>query len=139
MRSIQKKFEAIEKQRDSALNALGEGIRTTLVLPACRKYKLEFVSGMGTWFFVTIDPDPLTKGTQTKLEKKKLSERKKVTKAISHAAWMIRSASRGVSVLENALKVLEEAAPYMEPSETEVLEGFRDLLLRYEALKKLLP
>ena len=74
MRSIQKKFEAIEKQRDSALNALGEGIRTTLVLPACRKYKLEFVSGMGTWFFVTIDPDPLTKGTYGSVSKRSIHD-----------------------------------------------------------------
>ena len=41
----------IVKRFDDDLTALGEKVRTELVMPACKKYRLTFSSGNGTFDF----------------------------------------------------------------------------------------
>lgn len=59
----EKKFKSYESQVENiletkreALENLAEEIRTNIIIPACKKYKLNFCSGMGTWFFYRHGP-----------------------------------------------------------------------------------
>lgn len=44
-------FRQILRQHESALDLLGRKIRAEIVQPVCKKHKLIFVSGNGTFFF----------------------------------------------------------------------------------------
>lgn len=45
------KLERLEQRHDLRLEALGEQIQTKVLIPFCRKYGFEFVSGNGSFCF----------------------------------------------------------------------------------------
>ena len=48
---LKARLEETLKRHEEELCALGEKVRAELVIPACRKHRLTFTSGMGTFFF----------------------------------------------------------------------------------------
>lgn len=44
-------LERIEAATYAAIDAVAERVRTEIVAPACRKHRLQFTQGMGTFFF----------------------------------------------------------------------------------------
>lgn len=51
MKRFKKAFEAVEAAHQAALENLAEDVRVNLIMPVCKKHKLGFLSGMGTFFF----------------------------------------------------------------------------------------
>jgi hypothetical protein len=54
VRKYEKEAQRIFKAFDDARDALAERIRQEVILPACRKYRCEFMSGNGRWSFYMI-------------------------------------------------------------------------------------
>lgn len=48
----EKAIAAINKARDAQIDVLATQVRMDLVVPACEKHGVRFVSGNGTYFFV---------------------------------------------------------------------------------------
>ncbi len=51
MHPIQIELEAILAERELALDVLGDKTRSEVIVPFCKRYGLEYTSGMGTFFF----------------------------------------------------------------------------------------
>jgi hypothetical protein len=51
MKKYTVELDGIMRRFDDDLTALGKKVREQVVVPACKKYKLEFTSGMGVFFF----------------------------------------------------------------------------------------
>lgn len=47
-----RRVATIEGARKEAIIALADDLRETLVVPLCDRFKLRFIAGNGTWFFV---------------------------------------------------------------------------------------
>lgn len=58
MKETQRKWylsalEIAQFKFDKEVSDLAEKIRQEVIIPACKQHKLEFISGMGTFFFTT--------------------------------------------------------------------------------------
>ncbi len=49
--SLSHLFEQTRERHEQEFDDLGAKVRAEVVVPVCRKYKLTFTSGMGTFFF----------------------------------------------------------------------------------------
>lgn len=47
-------LQAIQLGYQTAIQALAGQYRAEVLVPFCKKYKLDFVSGNGTWFFIDL-------------------------------------------------------------------------------------
>lgn len=48
-----KELQTAQDQFDQTISELGEEIRKQVIIPVCKRNKLEFISGMGRFFFTT--------------------------------------------------------------------------------------
>lgn len=48
-------LQSAQDQFDQTVSELGEEIRKQVLIPVCKRNKLEFISGMGRFFFTTQD------------------------------------------------------------------------------------
>lgn len=57
LQRIEAELDAISARRRADLDTLAAGFRKNVLLPFCQKHNLDFISGMGTFFFVADDED----------------------------------------------------------------------------------
>lgn len=51
MNNFEKELKLLQEEFDRKVTKLAEEVRAELVIPACHKYKLDFISGMGRFLF----------------------------------------------------------------------------------------
>ena len=76
-KELEEKVEKLRTTFHEEVANLAEDVREKVILPLCRKYKMKFLSGNGTYFFVTKEGVSLT-GNERDLpgtQEKKLFER----------------------------------------------------------------
>lgn len=55
--SLQDKLKTARELYEAQVQAIAGQYRGEVLIPLCRKYRMEFVQGMGTWFFGPLDRD----------------------------------------------------------------------------------
>lgn len=49
--AVQREIDRIDDQLNAMIEKLADDVRTSVVLPICRKHRLTFIAGMGTYAF----------------------------------------------------------------------------------------
>ena len=52
--NIEKELKKTEEQIDILMQNLANKVSDKYIIPFCKKYKIKFISGMGTYFFTNI-------------------------------------------------------------------------------------
>jgi len=52
VQQVEKVFDWMRDHYDKMLDGLGAALREKYIIPVCEKYRVEFVSGNGTFFFL---------------------------------------------------------------------------------------
>ncbi len=55
MKQYEKALDILQKKFEENISALADQIREDVIIPVCKKHKLIFISGMGSFFFARGD------------------------------------------------------------------------------------